>query len=510
MYPIALEKQYQKFFLSEFRKLAVPFRAEILKQLKIEIKADSDDAVRADSVTQMQIFMSDLRRKYGDKINTKTLEGQIRKNFALIDAWSRDKTNEALGKIYARYNTPQPSTVTKRVTPKDKNGKQLSGELWMQKVTLRNNLNEGLLDDVVSKNVGLIDKAFRDYFDSMSTAVKNGVLSGKGHKAIADDLMKITGVHESKAKFWARDQASKFFGETTRLRQKEAGIPGYIWRCVGDSRTRDTHIALEGTYHDWNKAPIIDGRECHAGMDFNCRCYAEPAMGPEAAEREYKGPLDDNYFENIRPGTEPAKWSEKEGIRQRLVIDVANPVLKSQVETAIDEIEKVLGIDPKIIKKVVTVTEIPPGSPSAGVDGLFSPKSTAILLNPDAVCPEATFMHEFMHWLDMKVLKDSAAKASLLEVIKGSSAYKNITNELAKKSLTKEKRNRLKYLQRDEELLARAFEQYIIDYKGLNAQLKDSLTGKKAKSKSGYWLDSDIKKIYVFFDALFIKAGLFK
>ncbi len=505
MYPLALEKQYQKFFLAAFRKLANPFRMEILKQLKVEIKADSDDVVRADSITQMMVFMNDLRQKYGDKIDTETLNKQIKKNFALIDAWSRDKTNEAMGKMYTRMNTPQPPSVTGRPTPKGK-----SGELWMQTIDLRKNLNEGLLDDVVSKNVGLINKEFGDYFESMSTAVKNGILSGKGHRAIADDLMKITGVHESKAKFWARDQASKFFGETTRLRQKEAGITGYIWRCVGDSRTRDTHIALEGTFHSWDNAPMIDGRKCHPGDDYNCRCWAEPALGPEAAERKYQGPLDDNYFEKIRPGTEPAKWSEEPGIRQRMVIDIENPVLKQNVETAIDEIEKFFDIDTSLIKRAITVTEIPAGSPRAGASGIFSPKSQAILLNSDAACPESTFMHEFMHWLDVNVLKNSAYKTSLLGVIKTSFAYKNIRKELAKKSLTKERRGYLKYLQNDSELLARAFEQYIIDNKSTNTQLKEKLGTKKEGSKIRYWLDEDIKKIYVFFDALFIKAGLLK
>ncbi len=507
MYPLALEKQYQKFFVSEFQTLAKSFTSGIIKKLKSEIKADSDSGVRADSLTQIMLFIADLRSEYGNKINSKVLAGKIEKNYRQIDAWSRDKTNEGIAKLYARLSTPQPSSVTGRPAPKNQ-----SGELWLKTVNLRNNFNEDILNSAVKKNIDLINEAYKEHFDDMTAIVKKGILGGKGSNAIAEELRRETGVNESKAKFWARDQVSKFFGKTTKLRQKSAGIPGYIWRCVGGTKTRDSHLALEGTYHSWDNPPMIQSgkilRPLHPGEDYNCRCWPEPALGHEMAEKEYASPnVNDFYFENIRPGILPGKWSGKEGIRSRMVIDINNPKLGQTVESAISEIERTFNINPAIIKKAVTVTEIPAGSAQSGAFGIFSPRGNTIMLNPENDYLVSTFIHEFGHWMDARLLKDSAEKTNLLNTIKDTKQFRLLKKLSASKSLTKNQRNALKYITSDEEIFARSFEQYMIEYKSSDAALKDLMRTKKDKFKFNYWLDEDIKKVYIFYDRLFKKEG---
>jgi len=243
-------------------------------------------------------------------------------------------------------------------------------------------------------------------------------------------------------------------------------------------------------------------------MDYNCRCWQEPAISPESAEKEYDGPIDDNYFENVRPGTEPGVWGKPGSIAERMVIDIDDPALKQKVESMIDELDKVLKIDPKRIKKALSVTTREDLLNNAA--GVFSVKSTAIMIHPKAPFPEATYVHEYMHYLDTNLFRDKKARNALLDIIKKTSPYKNIEIGLAKGGLTKKKRISLKKLQRDEELLARAFEQYIIG-KNSNKLIKDAMNARKLRNEFGYWLDEkEIKKINVFLEALLIKEGLLK
>ena len=311
MYPFNLELQYKKDFAGRFAKYAKPFTQEVIARLRSEHRADSDVSVRVDSLEDMLEYIRKLREKYGERIEAEKLEKIIKKDFTQIDAWARDKSNEVMGKMYSRLNTPQPPSVTGRPTPKGQ-----AGELWMTTVKPFNNLsqpNKDLIDEAVKRNVHLINEKYKAHFDDIERIVKENILSGKSRKEIAKELMETTGVNISQAEFWARDQSSKFFGEATRIRQQGAGIPGYIWRCVGDNKTRDRHSDLEGTYHKWGNPPIVDllsGRKADPGGDYNCRCHAEPALGPEMADREYTDPKpDDNYYENIRPGTEKAGFT---------------------------------------------------------------------------------------------------------------------------------------------------------------------------------------------------------
>ena len=525
MYPFALEKQYKKFFVREFEKLAKPFTREVIARLKSEIRADSDTSIRADSATEMLTFIRGLRAEYGDKIETEKLKAIVKKNSTLLDAWSRDMTNDMLGKMYSRLNTPQSPSVTGRPTPSGK-----SGELWMTTVNPRNNLNENLIDQFVKRNVSLINDAYKSHFNDIERVVKEGLFSGKGHKAIARELTDATGVHISKTSFWARDQASKFFGETTRIRQEGAGIKGYIWKSVGDNKTRDMHLALEGTYHDWGNPPVVNdkGKRAHPGEDYNCRCWAEPALGPESAEKEYKGPIDDNYFENIRPGkepgAEPAQWGKSGSIEERMVIDIQDASLKQSVGNMVNELNKVLGIDPKRIDKALTVAERRGLVDNA--NGAYSHKSKVIMIDPKAPFPESTFIHEYMHYLDANLLKDDKTKKELLNAIKESSAntkiqdaLKILNKALKIKNLTKNDIDdylyairHLKYLEDDSELFARAFEQYLIEYKSSDEELKKKMLAKKENSEFGYWAGDDAKKakIHSFFNNLLKKEGLLK
>lgn len=284
MYPLNLENQFEKYFERVFVGYANRLKIEIVQYLKKQIKSDS---IRADAPTEDILrFILELKDRFGDWLDSIVLEKQVARYFSLLDAWSRDNVREAMQAMLSRLNTPQPSAVTGRPTPAGR-----TGELWLTTVNLlstESGMTKTLLERVVRQNVGLIKLLASEHFDGVAQALNDGLTQGKTLKELTDAIEALTGVNRSRAKFWARDQASKFFGEVTKQRQVNAGIPGYIWRTLKDGRVRDSHASVDGQYFEWKNPPHvgIDGRAVHPGEDYNCRCWAEPAFGKEFEDTE--------------------------------------------------------------------------------------------------------------------------------------------------------------------------------------------------------------------------------
>lgn len=114
--------------------------------------------------------------------------------------------------------------------------------------------------------------------------------------AVARLLVERYAVTESKARFYAEDQALKMQGDIDRQRHEALGFVAYYWRTVGDDRVRTTHRAREGELFRWDDPP--EGG--HPSEDWGCRCYAEPQLD------ELEGALS----ALPAPTFEPARWLE--------------------------------------------------------------------------------------------------------------------------------------------------------------------------------------------------------
>jgi SPP1 gp7 family putative phage head morphogenesis protein len=136
-----------------------------------------------------------------------------------------------------------------------------------------------LLAASVSENVGLIKSIPQRFFNDVEQTILRQFRTGQRAESIAPEISRRFQVSRRRAAFIARDQVAKLNGDLTRMRQREVGIPGYIWRTSLDERVRPDHARLEGTKQEWDDPPVVDsrtGRRAHPGGDFNCRCTAEP------------------------------------------------------------------------------------------------------------------------------------------------------------------------------------------------------------------------------------------
>lgn len=134
----------------------------------------------------------------------------------------------------------------------------------------------------VQANVDLIKTIPKDSLGRMRDIVYDGFVSGKTTTEMMKDIMRVYKVSKRRARFIARDQVAKLNGQIQRAQQMDAGIEEYIWSTVDDERVRESHRELNGKKFRWVEAPMnSDGRACHPGEDYGCRCIGRPVFKRE-------------------------------------------------------------------------------------------------------------------------------------------------------------------------------------------------------------------------------------
>lgn len=127
-------------------------------------------------------------------------------------------------------------------------------------------------------NVELIKSIPPQYLDGIRETVEKAFAAGERFESVAKRIAHIGDVTESRAKFIARDQASKMNSAFNEVRQTAIGIVRYTWSTSHDERVRRSHAALDGTTQEWKLPPVVDGEAVNPGEAINCRCVAIPVI----------------------------------------------------------------------------------------------------------------------------------------------------------------------------------------------------------------------------------------
>ena len=155
-------------------------------------------------------------------------------------------------------------------------------------------------------------------------AVRQGILKGDSMDKIADRLMPVVGMDETAAIRTARTAVN---GIENKARHDsadkliEGGIPMVrTWICTHDSRTRDSHILLDGKHPDDN-GYYENGLEYPGDPSgdpaevYNCRCNELTTMEgiDHSKDKElYDQFMKENYFEDWQSMKEKQSKSHKE------------------------------------------------------------------------------------------------------------------------------------------------------------------------------------------------------
>lgn len=96
---------------------------------------------------------------------------------------------------------------------------------------------------------------------------------------IAKKILETGDVTKSRAQLIARTEVARTASGLTMARAKHVGSTHYIWRTSRDGTVRESHRHMEGKVIPWDTPPKLeDGTQTHAGMIYNCRCWAEPLL----------------------------------------------------------------------------------------------------------------------------------------------------------------------------------------------------------------------------------------
>ena len=302
MFPKGLAREFERFFAAIVTRLIRKEVDQVIKQIPkdLNFKTDVDKIIPDDgeiptrvSIRVVDTIIFEIKRrakKFKRFAESKQFERLVRKKMVGFDKWAKSRIEMSLKRSVREIKFGVSGL--KKIGSEGLTKQALTGvELQETGVTAQR------LSALVKTNVDLIKTIGRESFPKIENQIKEGLQKGFSNKTIAKNLRNEFDLTESRAKFLARDQTAKAAGTLTKERQVNAGIPGFIWRTQKDNLVRgnpggedpdaiNPHWDQEGKFFTWEKGWVApDGRTLFPGDDFNCRCFAEPALGPEQAEK---------------------------------------------------------------------------------------------------------------------------------------------------------------------------------------------------------------------------------
>jgi len=268
LHPRSLEREYARALLRFVSKLQGIILNRLIPRFpEIETKVTE---LRPDSSRQDQETAADLIADLMQSVNLWFDDA--------LKAYYAETVAEDLGWQVADFNRKEIGKVFQSVLGLDIAGR----EPWLvSEIKMFTKTNAALITDIPRKMAADIE-----------STMYTGLRQGMRHEAMRDWIVKDLGGPngeagvfqkvETRAALIARDQVSKFNGQLTSLRHRDAGVEKYIWHTAMDERVRPEHADREGDAFSWDDPPE-DG---HPGEPINCRCWAEPVFGEEEETEE--------------------------------------------------------------------------------------------------------------------------------------------------------------------------------------------------------------------------------
>lgn len=153
--------------------------------------------------------------------------------------------------------------------------------LWDEDKKLREQTEEW-----VTKNAAMIQGLDEHTRTRIVKAVQRAG-EGSSLSELSSFIVDVLDRSRRNAELLARDQVGRLASDTAQYQMELAGVTSYIWRVVGDERTRPEHRARDGEVFSW-ATPPADG---HPGQAPLCRCYAEPLLDEAPPHSQTEAPV---------------------------------------------------------------------------------------------------------------------------------------------------------------------------------------------------------------------------
>ena len=267
---IRVVNEYMRLLKQEIEK-AIP---EIKDSYKGNRDADIKEGIRADSFTDLMLKINEIFAR---------IESQLVKK---VSGYGLRKKLENLATLNRKLTVKEWKKAIRSTLGIDIREDYYLGDFYNEQ-----------LQDWAKQNVDLISTIPNDSLAKMREIVYNGYISGKTTTRMLKEIQRAYKVSLKHARLIARDQTAKLNGQIQRHQQIDAGITEYIWCTCGDERVRESHRALNGKKFSWDNPPLnSDGRACHPGEDYQCRCIGRPVFN----NSNLNLPIDDSVEVTIK------------------------------------------------------------------------------------------------------------------------------------------------------------------------------------------------------------------
>jgi uncharacterized protein with gpF-like domain len=188
-------------------------------------------------------------------------------------------------------------SVRKAIEPLLKEEAKSENLKYVLKGNLVSEANKDIVKLAIYNNVSLIRSIPEQYFKDIVGMVTRSIEFGGDIKQLKEQLMKIDGVTERRAKLIAYDQTKKVYSDLSVINMKKAGINRVKWvHSGGDKVPRCYHIrkwdgvseppnGLNGYVFELNNPPIIQKAEGkrdeirgYPAELINCTCFLVPVI----------------------------------------------------------------------------------------------------------------------------------------------------------------------------------------------------------------------------------------
>lgn len=535
MYPLALEQQYGDLFREEFAVYAEELNRKFLSIAQKYIRSNPNSDPRLDAVDQMKQNQTEvkhdvsdllkslfkLRDEYGDFPPRPKFESQIKRNIHQIDAWTRDKT----GEVFQKQNEVMGSPPKSGVSGGDRS------QFRVPAVTLPSNESPIIwerVNETINRNRKIASSAFKSHFSDVQSQIETGIRNGDSYQDLAKKISDTTDVSQARAEFWAKDQAKNFFAEQSKIRQTQAGFPGFYWKTQKDSRVRDTHSHLQDKYYTWDELPFVNRKglglvRTKPGEEWGCRCWAEPARGPKGTSTLAQQETTAQSIQ-INPVEKP---NSLDLLHSKILLDLPGESFKRNIKSTISDLSSVYKIPSSL--PPINVSTLAKKLADRGTMGRYIPSTGLIELNPATKVSDiiqSTFVHEFGHMVDFQLIgspgnfgSSTSTLAPFREVVRNTFLYQNLrrgykTGKLLRDGkeviLSPHGRNRIPYLIDETELFARAHEIWLARKLGSNELMGQIRAKAQMNFVDHYWDESDFKRIETILDQIFHEHRLLK
>lgn len=256
--PMSAEREYIRV-ANQYMRLLKQELEENLPKLKDIYKANRDESVRLDADTDLMLGVTALFQQMKQRLQSRTEGFGLRRRLQNLASLNRKLTVKEWKK------------AIKATLGIDIREDYYLGEFYIE-----------ALQQWVQENIDLISTIPKGTLDKMQDIVYDGYTNGRTTTDMVKDIQRVYGVSKRHAVLIARDQTAKLNGRIQQYQQMDAGIEEYIWCTTGDERVRESHRALNGQKFRWDDPPEnSEGRTCHPGEDYQCRCIGRPVFKQE-------------------------------------------------------------------------------------------------------------------------------------------------------------------------------------------------------------------------------------